>query len=454
MYVSEMLNLKARGQELSKKDYDDLVNHLCKKTISAVQLGAFLMAVYTKGMTPEEVANLTSSMVSYSDKLRWNDQQWAKVVVDKHSTGGVGDKISHIIAPVISACGGKVPMISGRGLGITGGTIDKLESIKGYSANIPEEKLKSVLNEAGFFIIGQTERLVPADRQLYKYRDVTGTVASVPLITASILSKKLCEGLRGLVMDIKLGSGALFQTLEEVEELANSLVTVGRKLDLKVVAVISLMDEPLGDCIGNALEMAEVFTILAGKPLQGRLGDLTLTIGQSMLSAANLVPNETRARNALTDALRDRKAQAAMCKMLVSQGVDSEMAVALCSPPPEDCTDDIDHYLQVMGKMANKKTPITSPRGGFISQIDAGTIAQVVWRLGAGRDKPDDEIDHTVGIRLLKHVGDPVEEGETWCIVYHKEDTLDAKLGIMTHSAVTVLNEEPESRGVVVKVIG
>ncbi|KAL7057523.1 hypothetical protein AAHC03_017076 [Spirometra sp. Aus1] len=411
------------------------------------------MAVFTKGMTTDEMANLTSCMVSHSDKLRWTDQQWAKVVVDKHSTGGVGDKTSHILAPMIVACGGKVPMISGRGLGLTGGTIDKLESIKGYSAMQPDSKLREMMEEPGFFIVGQTEKLVPADRQLYKYRDVTGTVASIPLITSSILSKKLCEGLCGLVMDIKLGSGALYQNQEEVEDLAKTLVTVGRKLDLKVIAVLSWMDEPLGDCIGNALEMAEVFNILAGDPLRGRLGSLILTLGSNMLATTNIQPNEVRRQGMLLDCLKDGKAQRAMKKMLICQGVEEALAEKLCSDPPDDCEDAIDYYLQLMGMQPTGKTPVKSVRTGYVTQLDAGTIAQVVWRLGAGRDRPDEPIDHTVGIRLFKHVGDYVEEGEIWCMIYHREKEVSQKLYTMTHTALTVLDEPTDFPEVVVKII-
>ncbi|VDK24933.1 unnamed protein product [Taenia asiatica] len=367
--ISEILSKKANGGSLSSAEIDHCIKEVVEDKIDVAQIGAFLMAVFTKGMTPEEVANLTAAMVSHSDKLRWNDQQWAKSVVDKHSTGGVGDKTSHILAPVIAACGGKVPMISGRGLGVTGGTIDKLESIDGYSASIGEEKLKSMLNDTGFFIVGQTERLVPADRQLYKYRDVTGTVASVPLITASILSKKLCEGLRGLVMDIKLGSGALFQNLEEVRELANSLVTVGRKLDLKVVAVISWMDQPLGNCIGNALEMAEVFSILNSGPFQGRLRELVLTLGENMMQAAEIATDRAKARAMMLEAVRDGRAQTTMRKMLVNQGVNAAVAEALCSPPPPDCLDVIDYYLTVMGKMANGKKFVKAPRSGELFHL-------------------------------------------------------------------------------------
>ncbi|CUT99611.1 thymidine phosphorylase [Echinococcus multilocularis] len=451
--ISGILSKKANGGSLSSTEIDYYTKELAEDNVNIAQIGAFLMAVFTRGMTTEEVTNLTAAMVSHSDKLRWNDQQWAKSVVDKHSTGGVGDKTSHILAPMIAACGGKVPMISGRGLGVTGGTIDKLESIDGYSASIGEERLKNMLNDSGFFIVGQTERLVPADQQLYNYRDVTGTVPSVPLITASILSKKLCEGLRVLVVDIKLGSGALFQNLDEVRELANSLITVGRKLDLKVVAVISWMDQPLGSCIGNALEMAEVFSILSGGSFQGRLRELVLTLGENMMKATELTTDRAKARVMMLEAVRDGRAQMAMRKMLVNQGVSSGVAEALCSPPPPDCIDPIDYYLGVMGKMANGKKSVKAPRSGYISDIDAGTIAQVVWRLGAGRNKPDDAIDHTVGIRLLKHVGDAVKSGEVWCIIYYKEKELDSKLEIMTHSAITVLEEAAETPNVIVEVI-
>ncbi|VDN96771.1 unnamed protein product [Rodentolepis nana] len=418
-YISQLLNLKGRGMELSKKDYDTFVKHLCNKTISAVQLGAFLMAVFTRGMTPDETANLTSAMVNNSEKMRWSDQKWAQFVVDKQSTGGVGDKTSHILGPMIAACGGKVPMISGRGLGIAGGTIDKLESIEGYSPNVDMKQLKSLINDAGFFIVGQNERMIPADRPLYKYRDVTGTVASIPLITGSILSRKLCEGLRGLVMDIKLGIGALFQNLNEVRHLARTMISVGEKMDLKVVAVVSSMDQPLGQCSGNALEMAEVFSILSGGPFEGRLKDVVLTLGHNMLSAATIESDATKASRMMLQVLNNGKVREAMAKMLVGQGVSSELAEKLCSPPPEECPDAIDYYLETMGKMADVRTPMKAPKTGYISEIDARAVGQVVWRLGAGRDKEDDSIDHTVGVRLLKKVGDYIEKGEI-CIAIEK----------------------------------
>ncbi|VDL28709.1 unnamed protein product [Hymenolepis diminuta] len=411
-FISELVHKKAEGSPLSNKEIDFFIKELVEGGVVAAQIGAFLMAVFTRGMTPDETANLTSAMVNHSEKMRWNDQKWAQFVVDKHSTGGVGDKTSLILAPMIAACGGKVPMISGRGLGITGGTIDKLESIEGYLSNIGTDQLKSLINESGFFIIGQTERLVPADRLLYKYRDVTGTVASIPLITGSILSKKLCEGLRGLVMDIKLGPGALYQDINEVRDLAKSMISVGEKMDLKVVVVVSSMDQPLGQCSGNALEMAEVFSVLSGGPFESRLKDLILTLGSNMLSAATIESNVSEASKMMLQTLHNGKAREAMAKMLVGQGVSSELAEIICSPPPQECPDVIDYYLEKMGKMANTKTPIKAPRKGYISEIDARAVGQVVWRLGAGRDKPEDLIDHTVGVRLLKQVGDYIEKGE------------------------------------------
>lgn len=401
MNVAEIILKKRDGCTLAEAEIGFLVEGFTADRIPDYQMAAFCMAVFHRGMTAEETLGLTRAMLYSGAVLDFSSLSGAKL--DKHSTGGVGDKTSLVIAPLVAAVGAYVPMISGRGLGFTGGTLDKLESIPGFTVQLPLSRFRAVLEQVGCAMIGQTGEIAPADRKLYALRDVTATVESIPLICASIMSKKLAEGLDGLVLDVKTGAGAFMPTLEQSSDLAQSLVDIGNGLGTKTVALITDMNQPLGKAVGNALEVQEVIETLKGSgPQDLLLLSEKLSSRMLSLSADSAELGQVRAR--VADALASGRALEKFAQMVEAQGG---------NPRVIDDPALLPH--------AAFQEVVASNYTGFVTSINARTVAQSSMALGAGRETVDSRIDPSVGVLLNKKVGDRVEKGEPLCTVFHNQ---------------------------------
>lgn len=392
-----IIEAKRDGKTIPESDLREFVNRFTDGSLPEYQMAAFAMAVFFRGMSGEEKHVLTDAMMRSGDTLSWESLD--RPTADKHSTGGIGDKISIPLAPLVAACGVAVPMISGRGLGITGGTLDKLDAIPGYRTSLSVEEFRSVLKTVGCSIIGQTDRLAPADRKLYALRDVTGTVPSIPLITASILSKKLAEGAETLVFDVKCGSGAFMKTPEQARTLADSLVDGARRAGRKATAIIHDMNQPIGQCIGNALEIRESIEILQGAgPADTR--KLVLELAVPMLTLSGVASDDADARRQLDAALASGAALETFAKMVVAQGGNGKVA----DTPAE--------ILPTASFVADVVAPAETADTPQIESVDAETIGRVVLLLGGGRQIATDAIDYAVGIDRLASAGTSVAPGD------------------------------------------
>jgi pyrimidine-nucleoside phosphorylase len=383
---------KRDGGALAPEEIRFLIDGFVAGEVADYQMTAFAMAALLRGMTAAETAALTLAMRDSGQSLRLGRTPGPKV--DKHSTGGVGDKTSLVLAPLVAACGAYVPMISGRGLGHTGGTLDKLEAIPGFRVDLKLARIERLVGRLGCAIVGQTSELAPADRKLYALRDVTATVESIPLITASILSKKLCEDLDALVLDVKVGRGAFMTTAERALELARSIVRVGRATGLRTTAVLTRMDSPLGRCAGNALEAREAFEVLCGGGADDLL-ECTLVLGREMLLAGGLDRSPAAAERRLRAALRDGSAARKMEAMITAQHGDPRVVRESDRLP-----------------CARVTARVTAPRDGYVQALDAMFVGRLVVQLGGGRTRAEQTIDPTVGVVLHKKPGDRVRRGE------------------------------------------
>ena len=389
-----MIEKKRDGGALSADEIRAFVAGYTAGTIPDYQMAALAMAIFFRGMTPDETAALTDAMMRSGDTLSFAG--WPRPTADKHSTGGIGDKISLVLGPLAASAGLAVPMISGRGLGLTGGTLDKLEAIPGFNTRLSPDAFRAALSRAGCAIIGQTDRLAPADRKLYALRDVTGTVPSIPLITASILSKKLAEGAASLVLDVKCGRGAFMRTPEQARALADSLLRVGRALGRTMAALITDMEQPLGRTAGNALEVREAVEVLrGGGPADVR--SLTLALTARMCLLAGVATDAAAAERDLAARLDDGRALAAFRDMVAAQGGDIRVA------------DDPGAVLPTAAVMES----LPAPADGWVAGVDAEIIGRVVLQLGAGRRRSDDVIDPAAGVDRLVQCGDRVRRGDT-----------------------------------------
>ncbi|KAM6146538.1 thymidine phosphorylase [Phoenicopterus ruber ruber] len=404
-----LIRKKRDGERLQEEEIRSFVRGVTEGTAQEGQIGAMLMAIRLRGMEAAETLALTRAMAASGRALAW-PPAWRGLLVDKHSTGGVGDKVSLALAPALAACGCKVPMISGRGLGHTGGTLDKLEAIPGFRVNQSPEEMQSILERVGCCIVGQSEELVPADRVLYALRDVTATVDSLPLITASILSKKAAEQLSALVLDVKFGSAALYPTQESARELAQSLVAVGEQLGIRTAAVLSRMDEPLGRCVGNSLEVLEALECLEGGGPPD-LRELVTALGGLLLWQCGLAGAAEQGRERLERALDDGSALRTFEAMLGAQGVPPDTARRLCAGTPQQ-------RCQVLGQ-ASVREELPAPQGGWVQRVEALPLAHVLHELGAGRARAGDPINPRVGAEVLVAVGQRLQEGEPWLRVHH-----------------------------------
>ena len=401
MNVAELILKKRDGFALVEAEIAFLIKGYTAGRIPDYQMAAFCMAVFHRGMAANETLCLTRVMQQSGSVLDFSSLPGLKL--DKHSTGGVGDKTSLIIAPLVAASGAYVPMISGRGLGFTGGTLDKLEAIPGFKVQLPLPRFRVVLEQVGCAMIGQSDEIAPADRKLYALRDVTATVESIPLICASIMSKKLAEGLDGLVLDVKTGAGAFMPTLEQSSDLAQGLVDIGNGLGTRTVALITDMNQPLGKAVGNALEVEEALQTLKGSgPRDVAL--LCEKLGSRMLSLSGDPKESSQARTKVAEALSSGRALEKFAQMVEAQGGDPKV---------------IDNPALL--PQAALQRVIESPSEGFVTNVNARTVGQVSMALGAGRETVDSSIDPSVGILLNKKTGDRVGKGEPLCRVYYNQ---------------------------------
>lgn len=434
MLPQEIIRAKRDGQPLTGEQVGDFIRGLTAGTISEGQVAAFAMAVFFRGMSRDEAVGLTLAMRDSGTVLAWD---LPGPVADKHSTGGIGDNLSLMLAPMLAACGCYVPMISGRGLGHTGGTLDKLDSIPGYATQPGLDLFRKVVREEGAAIIGQTADLAPADKRLYGIRDVTATVESVPLITASILSKKLAAGLEHLVLDVKTGSGAFMAKIEEARELAHSLVAVANGAGLKTTALITDMDEPLADCAGNGLEVAHACEFLAGTRLNPRVRGITVALGAELLVSSGLAASAAEA--------------AAKLNRTLDQGAAAER---------------FDRMVKALGGPANfvrnhrkhlAAAPIVRPvfadAAGAVSSIRTRDLGLAVIELGGGRRVAADRIDHRAGLSGLLGKGATADRRSPLCTVHAADEASFARASGIVKAAYAI-GEAPEQTPVVIERIG
>jgi pyrimidine-nucleoside phosphorylase len=398
MTANELIRKKRDGASLSSAELQFMIGGFVEGTIPEYQMSSFLMATYFRGMTPEETREFTRLMLHSGEVIDLSNIPGVKV--DKHSTGGVGDKISLPLTPIVAACGVAVPMISGRGLGHTGGTLDKLESIPGFSTSLSIGEYKKVIAEVGAVMIGQTEEIAPADKKMYSLRDVTATIESIPLIAGSIMSKKLAEGIDALVLDVKTGRGAFMPTYERAAELATALVGIGNSFGKKTIGFITGMNQPLGYMIGNWLEVVESVECLRGKDVPDVM-ELTYVLGGAMVM--------------LGKKAQSVKEGVERCKEVVANGKAYEKFIHLVKRQGGDVS-----FIEHLEKYPRSKYSgeIKSSQSGVVARIDSLELGLTCIGLGAGRTKVDDVIDPKAGIKLTKKVGDAVSAGETLAIFY------------------------------------
>lgn len=434
MRVPEIIQRKRDGEELDQEELAFVVEGYNRGEIPDYQMAAFLMAVYFKGLTEPETDNLTALMVASGEKLDLSDIPGLKV--DKHSTGGVGDKTSLIAAPLAAAAGVVVPMISGRSLGHTGGTLDKLESIPGFNVNLTIEQFKAQLLEHKLAFIGQTPEIAPVDGKMYSLRDVTATVESIPLIASSIMSKKLAVGLDALILDVKVGAGAFMKKQVDARRLAQLMVGIGRRLDKKVQALITDMNQPLGFAIGNALEVMEVSQTLQNSgPID--LTRLSLELAARMIFLGKITPTLEAARELAQTKLLDGSGYRKFKAVITAQGGDAQV---------------LDRFDLLPNATGMRE--IVTPRSGYVSAIDAEGVGKAVVMIGGGRNKIDDVIDHAVGIILEVKVGQKVDAGAVLCRLYHTSENNLEEAAEMVEDSFRISNTAPELREIVLEVVG
>ncbi len=428
MLPQEIIRRKRDGHELSDEEIAFIVRGIHDGTLSEGQVAAFAMTVFFRGMTVPERVALTLGLARSGIMLDWRDLALPGPVLDKHSSGGVGDKVSLMLAPIVAACGAFVPMISGRGLGHTGGTLDKLSAISGYETQPDIDKFRKVVREVGCAVIGQTDDLAPADRRLYATRDVTGSVESIPLLVSSILSKKVAEGLDGLVMDVKCGSGAFCDTEEMARDLARSLVDVANRAGLPTVALITDMDRVLGREVGNALEVAETVAYLTGDGArEPRLHEVTMALAGEMLALGGLAADAGEGRARAEAALADGRAAETFGRMVSALGGPGDF---------------LEHSARYLGQAPVVK-PCTAERAGHVAGMDARQVGIAVVELGGGRRHADDAIDTSVGLTEFVDVGRHIQRGESLCLVHAASDAdADAAIALIRR-AVRIEEEAP-----------
>lgn len=401
MRVVDLIVKKKEGNVLSKEEIDFLIEGYVKGNIPDYQISSLLMAICFKGLNEEEQFNLTNAMLNSGDKMDLS--QIDGICVDKHSTGGVGDKTTLVVAPLVAACGLKIAKMSGRGLGHTGGTLDKLESIPGFNINVSIDDFYKQVKEVSLAVVGQTLNITPADKKLYALRDVTGTVDNIGLIASSIMSKKLASGAHSIVLDVKVGDGAFMKNIEDATKLAHALVSIGKKSGRNVVAVLTDMDSPLGEMVGNSVEVMEAINTLKGHGPKTFL-ELCKKVSAELLMMTNITKNEEEAYKLMDEKLASGEALEKFRQMIIYQHGNPNV---------------IDDYS--LFPQAKKEIKVLATKDGNVKRLEALEIGLAAMILGAGRESKDDKVDLGVGIKVLKKVGDKVNKGDTLAILYVNE---------------------------------
>ena len=424
MLVTELIDRKKHGEQLSSEEINFFIKGYVEGTIPDYQATALLMAIWFKGMDYRETADLTLAMAHSGDIVDLSGISGIKV--DKHSTGGVSDGTTLIVAPLVAACGGKVAKMSGRGLGHTGGTLDKLESIPGFSVNIGMKKFTEIVSEVGLSVIGQDKELVPADKKLYELRDVTGTVDNISLIASSVMSKKIASGSNAIVLDVKTGNGAFMKKIGDSVRLAEVMVEIGKRAGRKTVGIVTDMNQPLGFSVGNALEVREAIEVLQGKH-ESSLKKVVFTLAARMLMVSDICTTEIEALEKLEDALVSGKALFKLAKMIEMQNGNPDVVSDISLLP-----------------QAAKKIAVKADKKGYITEIETKNVGIAAMMLGAGREKKDDKIDPAVGIWLSKRHGDYVKAGEELALFYvNDEKNLEDATSVFK-SAYKIEDKEPD----------
>lgn len=421
MRMVDVIEKKRNGGRLTKEEIDFFIAGYTKDSIPDYQVSAFLMAVYFKGMTAEEQAHLTMAMVASGDQIDLSAIEGIKV--DKHSTGGVGDTTTLILVPLVAACGVPVAKMSGRGLGHTGGTLDKLEALEGFHIELTTEQFVQQVNELKLAVIGQSGNLTPADQKIYALRDVTGTVDSIPLIASSIMSKKIAAGADAIVLDVKSGKGAFMKTLEDSRALAESMVAIGNEVGRQTMAIISDMSQPLGYAIGNALEINEAIETLKGNGPQD-LTELCLALGSQMVLVGGRAETLEEARAMLEKVIQDGSALELFGELIEAQGGKKEVV-----------------HNPALLPTAEFQIPVKAKRSGYVVNMDADDIGIAAMLLGAGRATKDDEIDLAVGIVLEKKIGDAVTKDETLAVIHANTQDVARSIELL-HQHIQIADEQ------------
>ncbi len=430
MLMTDLITKKRDGFELSTDEIDFMIRAYTRGEIAEYQMSAMCMAILFRGMSDRETLDLTMSMMHSGEVIDLSAIEGVKA--DKHSTGGVGDKTSLILCPMVAACGVKIAKMSGRGLGHTGGTLDKLESFPGFNISIGEERFIENVNRIGISLIGQTADIVPADKKLYALRDVTGTVPSIPLIVSSIMSKKLASGADVIVLDVKCGSGAFMKTEEQARELAQGLTGIGKLAGKKCAAVITDMDQPLGRMVGNALEVKEAISVLKGET-KGDLLELCLTLGSLILTESGLADSIGEARAKLQESIDSGAALRKLAEMVEAQ---------------DGCADDV--YDTTRLPLAPVQIEVPSDKAGYLHHIECDEVGLISMHLGGGRETKDSDIDLSVGLVLHKKVGDRVEAGESLGTIHATSLEKAARAAELLRACIT-LSDEPVARPAFIK---
>jgi pyrimidine-nucleoside phosphorylase len=434
MRTVDLIHRKRDGEELDSEEISHLIDDYVRGDVPDYQMSAFLMATYFAGMTDREVSSLTECMIRSGETVDLSSIPGVKV--DKHSTGGVGDKTSLIVAPLAAAAGVIVPMVSGRALGHTGGTLDKLESIPGFRTDLTLEQFRAQLGEVGLCFIGQSDELAPADGKLYALRDVTATVESIPLIASSIMSKKLAEGLDALVLDVKVGAGAFMKKQVDARRLAQMMVGIGRRVDKRVQALITDMNQPLGYAVGNALEVMEVSQTLMNQG-PADLTRLCLELAARMIHLAKIAPTLEDARHLAENKLVDGSGYRKLKEVIQAQGGNPQA---------------LDKFELLPNATGMRE--IASPRAGYVSAIDAGDVGRASTLMGAGRDRKDDRIDPAVGVILEVKVGEKVDAGAVLCRLYYTSEERVEEAADLVEGAFRVSSQKAEDRALILEVVG
>lgn len=424
----EVIRRKREGEVLAADDIRQFVAGITNNSVSEGQIAALAMATYFKGMNIDERVALTCAMRDSGDVMDWSDENLDGPVIDKHSTGGVGDVVSLMLGPMIAACGAYVPMISGRGLGHTGGTLDKLDSIPGYTTSASEELFRKIVKDAGVAIVGQTGELAPADKRFYGIRDVTATVESIDLITASILSKKLAESLDALVMDVKVGSGAFMPTFEQSIALAESIVKVANGAGVKTTALLTDMNQCLASSAGNALEVREAVRFLTGEYRNERLYEVTMAQSAELLVSGGLALAIDEARGKLQTVLDNGDAAEVFGRMVAGLG------------GPEDFMERYDNYLP----SAKIIKPVYLDAHGYVASMNTREVGLAVVQLGGGRKVATDSIDYSVGISDICKLGDKVDAETPVAVIHANDETTWEQAAAMLHKAIMLSDSKPE----------